>query len=61
VSEYARNIVALSEMEHQTAELFEPKASFRMSRNELRATVAGHAKRWDAPAQLPSLSIFHIF
>jgi len=48
VSEYARNIVALSEMEHQTAELFEPKASFRMSRNELRATVAGHAKRWDA-------------
>jgi len=34
VSEYARNVVALDEMEHQTAELFEPQASFRLSRNE---------------------------
>ncbi len=34
VSEYARNVVALGEMEHQTVELFEPKASFRLSRNE---------------------------
>jgi hypothetical protein len=34
VSEYARNVVALGEMKHQTAELFEPKASFRLSRNE---------------------------
>jgi len=34
VSEYARNVVALGEMEHQTAELFEPEASFRLLRNE---------------------------
>jgi len=34
VSEYARNVVALGEMELKTAELFEPKASFRLSRNE---------------------------
>ena len=34
VSEYARDIVALGEMELQTAELFEPKASFRLSRSE---------------------------
>jgi len=49
VSEYARNVVALGEMEHQTAELFKPKASFRLSRNELRATVAGHAERMGCP------------
>jgi len=53
VSEYARNVVALGEMEQKRAELFEPKASFRLSRNELRATVAGHSERWDAPVQLP--------
>ena len=36
VSEYDRNVVALGEMERQTAELFEPaRASFRLSRNEL--------------------------
>ena len=35
VSEYTRNVVALSDMKLQTAELFEPKASFRLSRNEL--------------------------
>jgi len=29
-----RNVVALGEMVHQAAELFEPKASFRLSRNE---------------------------
>ena len=34
VSEYARDVVALGEMEHQTAELFEPKACFRLSRSE---------------------------
>jgi len=45
-------------MERQTAELSEPKASFRLSRNELRATVAGHSKRRQAPVQLPPLSMF---
>jgi len=29
-------------MEHQTAKLFEPQASFWPSRNELSAKVAGH-------------------
>jgi hypothetical protein len=50
ISEYARNVVALGEMELKTAELFEPKASFRLSRSELRATVAGHFERLDAPS-----------
>jgi len=49
VSDYARNIVALGKMEHQRAELFEPKASFRLSRNEPRATVAGHFERSGCP------------
>ena len=35
ISDYARNVVALGEMEHQTAGLFEPvRVSFRLSRNE---------------------------
>ena len=34
VGEYARNVVALGEMEHQTVKLFEPKASFRLLCNE---------------------------
>jgi len=55
VSEYARNVVALGEMKHQTAELFEPKASFRLSRNELRATVAGHFERMGCPVSTATL------
>jgi len=35
MSEYARNVVAQGEMEHQTAGLSEPvRVSFRLSRNE---------------------------
>ena len=35
MSDYARNVVALGEMKHQTAGLFEPaRVSFRLSRNE---------------------------
>ena len=33
--EYARNVVALDEMKHQTAGVFEPvRVSFRLSRNK---------------------------
>lgn len=35
ISEYARNVLTLGEMEHKTAGLFEPvRVSFRLSRNE---------------------------
>jgi hypothetical protein len=34
LSEYARNVVTQGEMEQKTAGLFEPKASFRLSRHE---------------------------
>ena len=44
--EYARNVVALGEMEHQTAELFEPAGRvFGCRVMSLRATVAGHSER----------------
>ena len=46
VSEYDRNIVALGEMAHQTAELFEPaERVFGCREMSLRATVAGHLER----------------
>jgi hypothetical protein len=34
LSEYARNVMALGEMDHRTAGLFEPKASFRLPHNK---------------------------
>jgi len=50
VSEYARNVVALGEMEHQTAELFEPAGRvFGCRVMSLRATVAGHFERAGRP------------
>jgi len=61
VSEYARNVVALGEMKHQTAELFEPAGRvFGCRAMSLRAIVAGHAERWDTPVQLPPYSCFSI-
>ena len=52
-----RDVVALGEMEHQTAKLFEPQASFWPSRNEHSATVEGIERR-HAPVQLLPHSCF---
>jgi len=40
-------------MQHQTDELLQAaRASYRLSPNELRATIAGHGKRWHTPVQV---------
>jgi hypothetical protein len=56
VSEYARNVVALGEMEHQTAELFEPAGRvFGCRAMSLRAIVAGHFERSGCPGSTATL------
>jgi hypothetical protein len=51
-----RDVVALGEMEHQTAKLFERRRVFGRRVMSLRATVAGIERR-HAPVQLPPLGI----
>jgi len=54
VSEYARNIVALGEMKHRTAELFEPAGRvFGCRAMSLEPQLQGMLSERDAPAQLP--------
>jgi len=58
VSEYARNVVALGEMEHQTAELFEPAGRvFGCREMSLEPQLQGMLSEWDAPVQLPPCSL----
>jgi len=56
VSEYACNVMALGEMEHQTAELFEPVGRvFGCRVMSHRATVAEHFERTGHPGSTATL------
>jgi len=60
VSEYARNVVALGEMKHQAAELFEPAGRvFGCRAMSLEPQLQGILSERDAPAQLPPHRYFH--
>ena len=61
MSEYARNVVALGEMEHQTDELFEPAGRVFGSRGmSLEPQLQGILSEWDVPVELPPYSCFLI-
>jgi hypothetical protein len=58
LSEYPRNAAALSEMEHQAAERFEPEGRvFGCRAMSARAAIAGDSERRDAPSIAVSSSI----
>jgi len=59
VSEYVRNVVALSEMEQKTAELSEPAGRVLGCRAmSLEPQLQGILSEWDAPVQRPPYEFY---